>query len=212
MKIDLRKLKTYWINLKDHEQNATEMVEMLGRLGFENHERVPGIRVSGFEKRVDRNRFPLDYFMGVGLAQMNAIKTVKGSLPALVLEDDVKESEHFEPVIEVPDDADAVYLGLSECDKSYGHQISDKFARIYDMQCGHAIVYLSQKYTDEVMEVGKYCLINEQIAFDHGTRHIMKQYNVYAPLNPYFYQAASRTSSHKWEEGTKKPLNIVPKP
>ena len=73
----------------------------------------------GFEHiiRVDAQKFPERHLAGCSLSHHIALNEV--DVPFIVFEDDCVDI-NFEPVIEVPDDSDAVYLGIS----SWGNELS----------------------------------------------------------------------------------------
>jgi hypothetical protein len=209
MLIDLRIVPVLWINLEEHKENANNITAMLNGYGFENHRRTPGIRVNGFDGVSYHQK--IDHYMGVGLAQLNGMRQIKSSLPALVLEDDVAISSNFNPVLEVPDDTDAVYLGVSRAGNAFGYKISDKYARIFNVLSAHAILYISDKFINDAIESSKKCLIDDQAPFDLAMSQMLARHNVLTPLNPYFYQSNQRQSENKWEHLTNCPIKIYEK-
>jgi hypothetical protein len=204
--IDLRDVPTLWINLKEHEKNADEMKQMLDSYGFKDHRRTPGVRVSGLEKVRDNQR--ADHYTGVGIAQMNAWSQIKGHLPALILEDDVKITHNFRPMISVPDGTDAVYLGFSNAGTACGVDMKNGYARIRQVMSGHAILYLTKRYLQETINVAKHCLFDLAVPFDVGTASIQQQFNVIAPYSPFFAQSDDRLSENKWEHFTKNSIRM----
>jgi hypothetical protein len=204
--IDLREVMTLWINLDEHTQNASEMTKMLDDAKFKNHARTPGVRVKGLEKIRDEQR--ADHYVGVGLAQMNAWTKIKGNLPALILEDDVKITLNYRPIISVPDNTDAVYLGYSNAGTAVGVDMQNGYARIKQVMSGHAILYLSDRYLQETINISKHCLFDLWLPFDVGTASIQQQFNVIAPYAPFFAQSNDRISENKWEHFTKNPIRM----
>ena len=62
--------------------------------------------------------------------------------------------KNFRPEIEIPDDADAVYLGISSWGRMNGHSgpylqyehVKDDLYKVSNMLSGHAILYLTEEY------------------------------------------------------------------
>jgi hypothetical protein len=204
MKIDLRTVRTLWLNLKEHERNAQEMQQMLDSAGFVNHARSPGIRVSGHE-RVDYDQ-KVDHFMGVGLAQLQAMREIRDNLPALILEDDVK-IRNLDPILEIPDDTDAVYLGYSVlAGNSPCVDLENGYVKIEDVLTSHAILYITPAYLKAAMTVVRFYLLEKCAPLDLGLARIQWKYQVLAPYAPKFIQSDDRDSQNKWEKLTSRPL------
>lgn len=209
MIIDLKKSTILWINLEEHSKNREEIVTMLNSHGLTNNHRTPGIRVSGYNAVAYHQK--VDHYMGVGLAQMNAMKTAKQNLPCLVLEDDVKITNNFNSILEVPDNTDAVYLGVSHAGNPYGIMINDDYARIFNVLAAHAILYISPSFAEAAFNTAKHCLIDNMAPFDLGMAQLLAKYYVITPTMPYFYQSNDRESANKWEDLTKNPIKIYDK-
>lgn len=127
--------------------------------------------------------------------------------PFLILEDDVNIELEY-GCIEIPDDADAVYLGVSDWIYPYpfntlgcGYHIrkntaddlidiSPQLTRIKGMTSAHAILFLNEKFIEKFLN-----LMTERLA--HITPHDLvfatmhSMYNIYALKNPMFYQDKS---------------------
>lgn len=200
MNIDLREIPVLWINLKEHEKNKEHTTNLLNRLGFKNHQRTPGIRVSGYDSA--NYGQSIDHYMGVGLAQLNAMRSIKDQLPALILEDDVDVTEFYNPIIRIPDGTDAVYLGVSKAGKAYGYNLKNGYARIFNVLAAHAILYISKPMIEEVIEMAKKSLINDQMPFDIPLSQIQQKYQIITPVDPFFYQSDKKESQNKWESLT----------
>lgn len=134
-------------------------------------------------------------FNGVNLAHQNILNSLKDyDKPFCVLEDDV-EIRKFVKTVSVPDDADALYLGVS-CMGGYSgtdqRQISAEkksknVYRIYNMLAAHAIVYFNKDYVQEMARVIEFCHKHE-MPQDLGIAEVMKYWKVYALNEPIFYQ------------------------
>ena len=118
--------------------------------------------------------------------------------PFAILEDDVSFSQNYSNMIIVPDNADAVYIGISPCgidpkiDGSYtvdiiADDIDDKIVRIYNMLSTHAIIICSPSYAAAYQRCMMESFCNK-IAWDTYTARIQPYYNVYALKNPILYQ------------------------
>jgi hypothetical protein len=141
------------------------------------------------------------YTIGVAKGHLQALESL--SLPCLLLEDDIKvlngSSINIDQEFEVPDNADALYLGVSFYGRLDGMTIpygviatttSDPgINSVYNMLGMHAIVYLSERYRDHIK-----ILLNKHIEYPEGgvddpIAETMSDYNVYAITDPLFYQA-----------------------
>ena len=115
--------------------------------------------------------------------------------PLILLEDDV-EVFNSNLNIDVPPDADAIQIGISKCgghpteNKDLGHSTwspqNTELVRIQNMLSTHAIVYLSKRYKQAVMNV------LSKSGSEHSDVHIsriQKQQNVQAMMKPIFQQS-----------------------
>ena len=139
--LDLRKIPVLYINLEKHVEKNQNMQKILGECGFENIQRVEGVA------RPDK---PI---AGCSAAHLKGLQELE---PPFILFEDDCEIKNFRPIIEVPDDADAVYLGISSWGRMNGHsgpnvqyeKVEGDLYRIYNMLSGHAILYLNKEYVD----------------------------------------------------------------
>jgi len=135
--------------------------------------------------------------LGCAQSHYNLLDSV--SAPVLVLEDDVVPTEDWYSVLEVPDDADLVYLGVSnwgyvrpDMSRSYhgvviGSQHDENFKRVYNMCSTHAILYLNDKVIQTVKEVIKECMAIPT-PFDLGMARLQTKAVVVTPNKPMVYQ------------------------
>jgi hypothetical protein len=194
MQLDLRKITAIYINLKKDEQKNLQMQEMLNNCGFENI-----IRVEGFV-------FPEAHLAGCSLSHFTALDEVDP--PFIVFEDDCVV-KNFKPKIEIPDDADAVYLGVSSWGRMNAHsgpfvqyeRVDSELLRVYNMLGAHAILYINPEYASLCKKIAfhGYEIEDHQ---DIGFAEVQKYYNVYAFNDPMFYQTSSN--------GTDQPLTSYP--
>ena len=191
MKIDLKKITTSYINLNRHEDKNEKMKQLGKDFGFVSYTRSEGI---------DKPNDPLS---GCASSHYNILSKSKGN--TIILEDDcvIKNNKS---VIEVPDDADAVYLGLSEWgfrrDNSKRenyiftqHEEMNHIYRIDSMLATHAILYLNDDFMKVCTQVAKYSMDNS-VHIDQGFARIQRYYNVYALANPIFYQSSNKEATN----------------
>jgi hypothetical protein len=203
MIIDLREIPVVWINLDSAKKNAETMEQRFQKFGFKNTHRKPGIVIPP-PPNTDKS---IAHFRGCGMSHIEILDDAKYSTPLLILEDDVEFADNFNPVIEIPDDADGVYLGISHGNIYYGSCKHDEnYLRIGGILAAHAILYVTQNYRQAMSEVGKFCLYTLNKPWDVGTAGIQTQFKVYTPNSPLIYQCDDRESSNKWQMLTDRPL------
>ena len=124
--LDLRDIPVAYINLDRDSQKKLNIEKTLQTLGFKYISRVPGVV------------HPTGNRAGCSMAQHNALHEFEP--PFIILEDDATPL-NFNPIITIPDDADAVYLGISSWGRMNGHSgpfvqyenIDDNLHRVYNM-------------------------------------------------------------------------------
>jgi len=194
MNLDLRKIPVIYINLERDKEKNERIKTILSDLNFEN------------VIRLDAYSFPDKPLSGCAFSWYNALQEVEP--PFLVLEDDCVV-KNFIPEIEIPDDADAVYLGISSWGRMNSHSgpfvqyenVDNGLLRIYNMLSTHSILYLTPEYTSICTKVAKHWAdLGDHL--DIGFAEIQRYYNVYAFDDPFFYQTSSN--------GTDQPLSSYP--
>lgn len=185
MKIKLIDLRSYYINIAGHKARGEHTQKLLEALGFKHILRSPGF-------------FNKDKIAGSGDAYLNVLlsRYDKGD-PFILFEDDI-ELTHFDHIIDIPDDADAVYLGVSKMGivggKDEEHLLVsevdgyDHLYRVYNMLATHAVVYLNMDYVKSAAEAGKRYL-DQGLPHDLGIAENMKDWKVYALDKPMFIQS-----------------------
>lgn len=181
-KIELQSLPVYIINLKEDIAKRSAIERKLGESGFTNINFFEGTR--SYTKKV-----------GVATSHNQLLKELgDADLPCLVLEDDVSIFDKKE-YIDVPENADAYYLGNSVFGL-YGGVGKKKIAlerfdsntfRIYNMLAAHAIVYLNRDYI-KFLEQATAFQLSIKDNQDKARAETMKYWNVYAAERPMFYQ------------------------
>ena len=184
MKIKLTDLRTYYINLHQDKKRGSATKKLLESLGFKTIIRSPGFLGDGFVS-------------GSGAAYQNVLisRWDKGD-PFILVEDDIKLT-HFDHIIDVPDDADAIYLGVSKMGNVDGRDKEelivskvegyDNLYRVYNMLATHAVVYLNMDYVKSTHDAAQKYL-DQGLPHDLGIAENMKNWNVYAFDKPMFIQ------------------------
>ena len=188
MQINISSLPIVYINMDRQEDRNFNMIQIGKDLDFKNYSRVQG---------VDTPSHPI---AGCASSHYNILKDI--SKPTVILEDDCA-IVHKNKIIDIPDDADAVYLGLSNWgflnneskEGNYLCKKSEQYPNAYKvdgMLATHAILYISKEYKDMAARIAKWSLDNDR-HIDQGLALIQKYFNVYALSIPMFYQKDNPT-------------------
>lgn len=188
MKFDLREIQTYWINLEDDKVNAKRMTEMCDSLGL-NHRRMRGIKRS-------------PGIVGCGLSHLACWWHIGGQdrrLPALVFEDDATQINHedFNPIIDVPDECSALYLGVSSVGMNTGGgansvratRYNKDYIQLHNMLSLHACVFLNPEYLIKLVNMADELVCDKQVPIDVVSAMMHKDFLVLTPNRPWFYQS-----------------------
>lgn len=212
--INITKIPAIYINLEKHKEKNDNMYNLLSSIGFETIERLEGV--------LDTEN-PV---AGCSKAHHKALSSFKA--PFVLFEDDcVLFEKNIVTEIEIPDNADALYLGVSSWGRMNGHNgfylQYDEFneqsnlLRIYNMLGGHSIIYLTEDYRKMCEKVSYHAgyVINDYQ--DVGFAEIQKFFNVYSLNSPMFYQTSNSlgtknniTSYHTSECLSVNNLNFYP--
>ena len=151
--------------------------------------------------------------IGCGKSHVKSLKQSLGT-PCLILEDDVNITEHYKKSFEIPDDADAVYLGTclnglhtewksrhpnaACCANPVVLERKEHFYRISGMLTTHAILYVTDRYKQHCIDL---------IEKDDGNNHCdvlmasrMDEFRVYACKYPMFYQDCLQDNKDAYEK------------
>jgi len=203
MIIDLREIPVVWINLDSATKNAELMENRFKKFEFKNTHRKSGVVIPP----PPNTDISIAHFRGCGTSHIQILDDTAHQTPLLILEDDIEFVENFNPVLEIPDDSDGVYLGVSHGNIYYGScKHNEHYLRISGILAAHAILYVTPRYRQAMSEVGKYCLYTLNKPWDVGTAGIQNQFKVYTPNAPLVYQSNDRQSANKWQSLTDKPL------
>jgi len=203
MIIDLREIPVVWINLDSAKQNAEAMEERIKHHGFKNIYRKSACVIPpppGTPKEIA-------HYKGCGQSHIDILDDKNYSTPLLILEDDAEFTENFNPILDIPDDVDGVYLGISHGNRYYQTKTYNKnYLKISGILATHAILYVSDRYRQTMSSVAKQFINQYNRPWDLGAAALQPHVNVITPNNPYFYQANERESANKWEQITLYPL------
>lgn len=124
--------------------------------------------------------------------------------PFIFFEDDCSPTEWFRYKIDVPKDADALYLGISEYGMVHNRavkcvmreDVDDETVRIYNMLSTHVILFNSERWTRNVLECLKKTITNQLVPYKPSEYDVlcaisMNRYTVYATRKPLFFQDAA---------------------
>lgn len=183
MKINLLDIPVFYINMSKDKEKKRHIEQQLSDLRFKNVTRINAIE----DKKNGR--------VGLSKSQLKALSQV--SAPFIVLEDDA-DPNSFRAVIDVPDDADAVYLGNSQWGLQSSHagfylkykkvEGYPEILRIYNMLSSHAILYLNDEYVRVCQRTTKYCAETYPMPMDVPFAMIQRFFNIYAVNDPIFIQ------------------------
>lgn len=180
MIIDLESTKTVYINLDEHIDKNNKILSMLN--GFTNVVREPGIDIA---------QDPYSTVRRVSRAHRNAILNNDTGEPLIVLEDDCVRF-HYRRYIDVPDQADIVFLGSWEHPNII--RINADFSKVTDIRGAHAILYLTKKGKDFMLRMIDDA-IRDDLWHDHVFGTHLSQANAYVLNMPIFYQTSHKKES-----------------
>jgi hypothetical protein len=181
--VEINKIPAFYINMDAdvHKKESTESV--LKILGFESVTRISGIEGLG-------------KIVGCTMAHIKAIGTALESTsgPFAIFEDDIF-IKNPNTTIDVPDSADALYVGISRWGiyNGTGHtrisveQHSRDLYRIYNMLSTHGIVYFNRDYAKLLMRSYDF-LVSVSEPVDKANAELVKYFEVYGLTDPMVYQ------------------------
>jgi len=179
---EITDIPVLYINLDHHTVKKDRVEHALKEYGFKNITRVPGVVNSSAK-------------IGCALAHVNALQMMKP--PFIILEDDALL--HFQDFFEVPEDADAVYLGVSTWGREDGKsgpfarhtKAREGVSRIHNMLATHAILYLTQEYVEASIVAAQKGADLDQHWDTYCAEDLQPNFTVYALDKPLFYQTSS---------------------
>lgn len=193
--LDLKKIKTVLINLDHQPERIVEMNEVLGSMDISYD------RFSAISNKTTTGTTSFEGFMACAKSHLEVVSNL--TVPTMVLEDDLRKTsfygDNIPTVLEVPEEADAVYLGVSNwgyvhpirqrsfLNQTVATQYCEGWKRVYNMLAAHAIIYLKEDFVEEVIKQQKQC-IEERVPWDMGMASIHRDFVVLTPDAPLFYQ------------------------
>jgi GR25 family glycosyltransferase involved in LPS biosynthesis len=182
MKLNLIDIPVYYINLDDQDEKRKRTETMLKRIGFKFVERFSAIKH-------DAGRI-----IGCALSHYEILN--RAQVPFIILEDDCTLNKEVSEFIEVPDNADSLYLGISHWGRYLNHsgpyvhysKVNDNIVRVHNMLATHAILYLSQEYANMCKRISYHFGYEVENHLDIGFAEIHKFFNVYSFDEPLFRQ------------------------
>lgn len=187
MIIDLKSINFYFLTCDTNGVRKKHMVEEFKDYKITEVNPILGIGKSksgptGVSRMID-----------MGLKNQDRIKPFQ---PFVILEDDAKKYREFPEKIEVPDDTDILYIGLSKCGSNdkYFHcltvhfkEINKEIIRVYNMLASHGIIICSAHGANAIQKCMCEGFFNNK-PWDLYTAYIQPFYNVYALKSPLVYQ------------------------
>ena len=183
MKVKLTDVPVYYVNLEGDDEKRKHTESMLKNLGFKYVERFDAIRH-------EAGRI-------IGCARSHhEILSKDIEPPFIILEDDCALAKDFVDEVELPDNADALYLGISHWGRYLNHsgpyvhysECNDDIVRVYNMLATHAIMYTSKSYIDICKRISYTFGYEIENHLDIGFAEVHRFYNVFSFNEPLFRQ------------------------
>lgn len=182
MLIDLSSLNSFWLTCNKSKSRWNDMETMMERLNIKT------TKLNG--------EITNPYTIGVALNHRDALMK-SGSSPVIILEDDARTTPNYTATVEVPDDADAFYLGTSFYGRLQNQTIPhgaicathDKSTvKLINMLSLHAVIYFTDRYKKFVINILDEFIKEPYGGMDDILATKLHYFNVYAPKSPLFYQ------------------------
>ncbi len=187
--IDLRDITFYVINCREDVEKRARMENHLQEKQLK-YEFVTGITCT-----------PTHY--GTLLSHLKVLRLSQLQAPFVILEDDCQFTDVFRFDFEVPEHTDALYLGISlfglETPGEFSWGVwgntqyvtyNDDYLRVLNMLGRHAIVYLSDRYHQSMMDASFKALMNPDYPYPGDIAYAMLQpsHMVLTPHLPWCHQ------------------------
>ena len=186
MRIQLDNIKYYFLTVDTNSERKKHMIQEFKKYDLTEVLPVLGIDrvqsgVTGFSRMID-----------IALRNQDRSKPFQ---PFVLLEDDCSKYREFPDYIDIPDDADMCYIGLSKCSMnenswhfgSYYKNINDDLIRIFNMLSAHGIIICSASAAIALQKSILECYY-KNIIWDICLAQLQPYYNVYALKRPLVYQ------------------------
>jgi len=196
MQIDLREIPVVWINLDTATENAKQMEQKLKDYGFKHTFRKSACVI----EPPPGTPATIAHYVGCAQSHIDILDDNKYNTPLLILEDDAEFTETFNPILDIPDDSDGIYLGISTGNRYYQtKRYNENYLRIGGILATHAILYVNESYRHIMSQAAKHCILDLKQPWDLGASSVQFSQRVYTPNKPYFYQADHKQSANKWQ-------------
>lgn len=185
--IDIPTVCIYSDHNDKYRERKNHMDKLLNKIGFKN---------ITFYKSPTEN-----YPNCLTNSEISILKNNLNNEPILIIEDDVEEYIELNDTTEIifPENTDAFYLGFSKVGGSYYHNFDDgssvisfinnDYIKIYNMLGAHAVIYLSQRYKQKIIDELSKILDRDNYYNDVIISRIQRNYNIYGYKFPLFYQS-----------------------
>ena len=182
MKLDIRDIPLYYINLDSKVDDKTRLENLLFETGFKSVNRISGTLHE-------------DPKVGCALSHLEVMGDKSIPTPFILIEDDVDfTGVKFE--YDIPDDVDALYIGTSKWGRFLNHsgpfvqyqKVNDDIVRVYNMLSTHAIIYFNDGYREHLRRTCEYSANVAKYHLDVEYAENQKYYNIYALDVPFFTQ------------------------
>lgn len=182
MKLNLIDIPVYYINLDEQEEKRKRTETLLKQIGFKFVHRFSAIKH-------EAGRI-------IGCARSHYEILNKASVPFIILEDDCSLNKAVPETIDLPDNSDALYLGISHWGRYLNHsgpyvhttKIDENIVRVHNMLATHAILYLSQEYANICKRISYHFGYEIENHLDIGFAEVHRFFNVYSFDEPLFRQ------------------------
>lgn len=182
MKLNLTDIHVYYVNLEGEDVKRENTESMLKNLGFK------------YVHRFDAIRHEAGRIIGCARSHYEILKNAEP--PFIIIEDDCALNGKFKNEIDIPDDADCLYLGISHWGRYMNHsgpyvhtsKINNEIVRVYNMLATHAIAYFSKEYVEICRRIAYHHGYEVENHLDIGFAEIHKLFNVYSFDEPLFRQ------------------------
>ncbi len=216
-RIDLRDIPIFVLNCPADVEKKAFMKDQLDGLDL-NYEFVRGQRVK-------------PGWIGVALGHLKILRLSRAKPPFLVLEDDCLFNQRFRHIVEVPAEADALYLGVSgfgllkpgeigwgKPRKVQWQRHDRHYLRVFNMLARHAVLYLDDDFCQAVIESQVEALTNRNFPHpgDIGLASLHPRFTILAPEKTVCRQTDRDITdidlAKNMPENEIKPVKRVPQP
>ena len=196
MKIELKKLKYYFLTCDTNGIRKKHMIKEFKNYDITEVNPILNIKknrsgATGFSKMID-----------LGLRNQDKTKPFQ---PFVLFEDDVSKYREFPKYIEILNNTDILYIGLSIygmnkikwCNNIYYSEINEDLIRIYNMLTLHGIIICSASGALAIQKCMMEAFFKDKI-WDIFTAQIQPYYKVYALKEPLVYQDSEIGGQEKY--------------